>query len=343
MITLPTSLRNALHRFVPSNFHDPFGLAKRLIRSGNPAALFAMTSSLLGLILTPLDRLLEIHEKKLYRRAPQTKFPIVIVVGAPRSGTTLVAQTLIKHLPVCYFNNLTSIFPHSPITANRLFEKWIRKEEITYTSYYGKSLHLSGPNDALYIWDRWLGKDRKNLTKHLNNNEKKDMLRFFNAYTGFYQKPLVCKNNSLNVRASRIAGTLKNAHFICLTRNPLFLAQSLLKARKEIHGNVHVPYGIGDPSLATSQAPDYIEDVCRQVLFHEEKIREEQRKIGARRFWIVSYESFCREPEKLVKRVSEIIFGLPFQPQPVKPFPVSQTIRLEPAVFERLKKTLNMR
>jgi len=345
--TTKTFARNALHKFIPANFHDPVGLAKRLMRTKDPAALFAMKSSLLGLLLTPLALLLEIHEKKLYKRAPRNDSPIIIVVGAPRSGTTLVAQSLIKHLPVCYFDNLTSIFPRSPITANLLFKRWMRGEEITYKSYYGKSLHLSGPNDALYLWDRWLGKDRKDLRKQLSDAEKKDMLRFFYAYLNAHQKPLVCKNNSLNVRASKIAGTLKNAQFICLTRDPVFLAQSLLKARNDIHGNVHISYGIGDPDSTTTQGSAYIEDVCNQVLFHETKIREQQRTIGADRFWIISYESFCREPEKLVQRVSERILDTPVDPKELrktlKPFHIANTVKVSPGVFAHIKKAFKMR
>lgn len=346
MKKIQNSLRKSVHKFIPSNFHDPFGLAKRLIRSKDPAALFAMKSSLSGLLLTPLDLILEFHEKKLYKQAPKTDFPLIIVVGAPRSGTTLVAQVLIKHLPVCYFNNLTSLFPRSPITANILFKSFVREKEITYKSYYGKSLHLSGPNDALYLWDRWLGKDRKDLTKELSAPEKEAMFRFFNAYVNHYQKSLVCKNNSLNVRASAIADTLKNAHFICLSREPLFLAQSLLKARSDIHGNDQVSYGIGDPTSKTNQDTNSIQDVCNQVLFHENKIHEQQQKIGTDRYWIISYENFCREPEKLVERVSENILKIPFQPQEVQknlaPFQISNRIKLEPEVFEQIKQALKI-
>jgi len=334
-------IRKGLHKFIPSHFQDPFGLALRLIRSKDPAALFAMKTSLMGLVFTPLDLLLEIREKKLYKRASQTEYPLIIVVGAPRSGTTLVAQVLIKHLPVCYFNNLTAVFPRSPLTANLLFKRWIKHYEISYKSYYGKSLHLSGPNDALYIWDRWLGKDRKNLTKKLSEAEQKAMRRFFNAYIDAYKKPLVCKNNSLNVRASQIAEVLENAHFICLTRDPVFLAQSLLKARTDIHGDVRISYGINDLEKSNSQSPDAITDVCSQVFFHEHKIREQQQTIGADRFWIISYEDFCQNPAELVKRVSEKILRCPFQDQEaartLKPFTISNKVKMEPELFEKIK------
>ena len=56
----------------------------------------------------------------LYAKARAPRHPIIIVVGPPRSGTTLVAQTLTHYLNLTYFNNVTSLFPRSPICGNRI-------------------------------------------------------------------------------------------------------------------------------------------------------------------------------------------------------------------------------
>src|SRR5205085_828191 len=116
----------AMRRLVPANFQDPFGLIARLVRSRDPAALFAIASTALAAVATPLDRALAISERRLYARAAAPQLPIVIVVGAPRSGTTVVSQVLAAHLPVTFFNNLTTVFPRAPIVANRLFRRLLR-------------------------------------------------------------------------------------------------------------------------------------------------------------------------------------------------------------------------
>jgi hypothetical protein len=337
-------LRKSLHAFIPSNFHDPVGLAMRLIRSKDPVALFAMETALLGGLLLPLDLLLQIAEKRLYQRAPKPKLPLIFVCGPPRSGTTLVAQTLIGNLPVCYLNNLTAVFPRSPIMATRLFEKFIGKKEITYKSYYGKSLHFSGPNDALYIWDRWFGKDRARVPGYLSDSQKRDMIQFFGAYEQAFQMPLVNKNNALNTCAGLVAEVLENSYFLCLTRDPAYLAQSLLVARTEIHGDLQASYGVENPNKPKDQDTDYIEDICAQVQFHEQKIKEQQQIIGPERFWVISYEKFCEKPEELVKRVSDQILGQPVQIEKLKeilkPFRISNKVRVESEVFEKIKQTL---
>lgn len=170
------------------------------------------------------------------------------------------------------------------------------------------------------------------------------MIRFFGALEQISQKPLVNKNNSLNTRAKAIADIFENSYFICMRRDPIFLAQSLLQARIDIRGDVHFGLWVDNPNKPKNQSTDYVEDVCDQVMFHERKIQEQQQIIGSERFWIVSYEEFCRRPEELVKRVSEQILNQRIDIEglraTLKPFDVSNKIRLDPELFEKIEHTL---
>ncbi|MCC6300286.1 MAG: sulfotransferase [Anaerolineales bacterium] len=337
------STRNLLHKYIPQQFHDPFGLLNRLLRSKNRAAWFAVETSLLGLALTPFDLVLQIRESALYRRAAKPERPMIFVCGAPRTGTTLATQVLLNHLPVQYLNNLTAVFPRSPIVANQLFGKLAKRRVATYSSFYGKSDHFSGPNDALYLWDRWLGSNRERIRESLTAAEKSDMVRFFGAFQEAFPGPLLNKNNNLNVQAQVVAEVFENAYFVCMTRDPLHLAQSLYLARLDIHGDADFPYGIHDPDRGVTQ--DVVEDVCRQVLFHHKKIHEQQKAIGAERFWIVPYEQFCSQPDTLVMRAAEKILGVSVRSDDLRssltPFSISNQTKVDPNVFERIHSTLS--
>ena len=94
----PGWLRRAVHPFVPSGFHDPVGLARRLIKTGDPAALFAMRAAALAPLALPIDLPLMPLERQRYRRAQPPRRPILLVCGSARSGTTLAAQILIRNL-----------------------------------------------------------------------------------------------------------------------------------------------------------------------------------------------------------------------------------------------------
>lgn len=306
-------MRKKIHKYLPAHFHDPVGLALRLLKSRDPAACFAMASAAAGILCAPLDMLLTPFEQSCYRQQATTQHPLLIVCGPPRSGTTLVYQTLVQHLPVAYFPNLTALFPRSPLTAMRLFGRLLRRPTAEYRSFYGKTRSLSGTNDALYLWDRWLGSDRTRPARQLTQNQRDQMRQFFAACRHVFDQPLVNKNNNLNVSAHLVAEAVEQVHFICLTRDRRELAQSLYRARCEIHGSPSVPYGLTAASVeqAHRAAIDPVQSVCDQVAFFDQVHQQQQQRLGEDRFWIVSYEDFCRRPGDLVQRVARKILHHP--------------------------------
>ena len=301
-----------------------------------------MQTALLGLAAAPLDILLQLAEQRRYRKAPAPRLPLLFICGAPRTGTTLVEQVLIDHLPVAFINNLTALFPRAPLTANRIFRPAAAVPGVAYHSYYGKTVGFSGPNDGLHLWDRWLGADRTKIRTALGPVEQRDMRRFFGAMEQLFGRPIVVKNNNLNAYAILVAEVFDRAFFICMTREPLFLAQSLLQARLDIHGRNDIPYGLAGAPGSAADSADVVEDVCRQVLYHQQLAQEQQRYIGAERFWIVQYEAFCQNPSALVDAVAVRMLGQPRPPAEPRlpPFTTSNTVRIDPERFRQIAATL---
>jgi|KBSSwiStaDraftv2_1062776.scaffolds.fasta_scaffold514507_2 hypothetical protein len=137
------------------------------------------------------------------------------------------------------------------------------------------------------------------------------MVKFFNAYEAWSGLPLVAKNNNLNASASLVAEVLPDCYFLCLTREPVFLARALLRARRDIHGREDEGYGLTAPG---GHSADPVEDVCRQVIFLEQLSLKQQARIGPTRFRLISYEGFCRAPAATLKLVAEEMLHLPVPP-----------------------------
>ena len=300
----PGWIRRVIHPFVPAGFHDPVGLAKRLLSNPDPGARFALRVAATAPFLLPLDLLLAPLERRLYRKAGKPQLPILLVCGSARSGTSLAAQLLIRNLPVAYFDNLVSVFPRSPLVARRLFGRRLRAAPVQYRSFYGRTAGWTAPSDALNLWDRWLGRDRSRAPTKLTSTAKSDMAAFFGAQERETGRPLVAKNNALNASAHLVAEALPTARFICLQRSRDSLAMSLYRARLEIHGAATVPYGL--TTHEARHAGDAVEDVCRQVLYHERIAREQHARLPAGRFMLVRYEDICRDPRSFVENVGNI-------------------------------------
>jgi hypothetical protein len=335
---LLAGLRRALHRYVPAHFHDPFGLTVRLVRSRDPAALYALGLAAGALAVTPLDLALQPAERRLYADAGPPRRPHLIVVGPPRSGTTLVALTLIQNLPVACLNNLAALFPRSPLVANRMLGRWLRPPPPTTHSFYGKTVGLLGHHDVLHLWDRWLGKDRTRIPEHLPEARRDEMRRFFGACEGLFERSLVLKNNNLASYASRVAEALPTVRFLFLTRDPLYLAQSLLDARRLIHGSDDVPYGLHEVVVRPSDR-SVTDDVCRQVRFLRERMDEERKTLGPLASTL-SYEAFCADPAGVVcdvaRRTLDVDADAAALRARLRPLTPSRRVRIPAAEFEAL-------
>lgn len=303
----PGRLRRALHSFVPAGLHDPIGLARRLLRIKDPAALFAMRAAALAPVVLPLDLLLAPFERLRYRHASAPQRPILLVCGPARSGTTLSAQLLMRNLKVSYFSNLTSVFPRAPLTANSTIGRLVTQADVTYSSFYGRTSGWSAPNDALYLWDRWLGSDRTRVPERIAPNAQRAMVSFFGAMEKSTGRPTLGKNNSLNASAHLVAEVLPTARFICIVRSRVALALSLLKGRVDIHGDPYVPYGLMPRDRRHGIDP--IEDVCRQVLFHEALARKQLERLGPERFRLVHFEDVLQDPRSFVDRIGHAVLG----------------------------------
>ncbi|MAT69377.1 MAG: hypothetical protein CMJ58_07595 [Planctomycetaceae bacterium] len=330
-----------LNRYVPAHFRSPARLAARLIRTGDPAALYAMAAAAGGLAAAPLDLAMLPWERRGLAAAPSTPRRLLFVCGAPRSGTTVVHQALAAALPVDRFTNVVNLFPRSPLTATRLIGRWLRQPSSQFRSFYGRTAGLSGLSDALPIWERYLGANSSAAPAPLDQATQAALRQFFAAWTAAFGMPLVSKCNRLIAAASDVAAALPEATIMCLHREPLWHAQSLHRARQQIHGDLQTPYGLAP--AASRDCDDPVESVCQQVLYHRQLALRQQEAIGVDRFWIVPYDEFCSDPNRWIARAADALFADEASRPPIQsaaPQRVSRKAALPADVLDRLQSRL---
>lgn len=340
-----TRLKSIFSPFVPAHVSNPLRLARRMICSGNRAALFTLFVTVLGILCIPLDLLLSFRERRIVSAAAATPArPAIFVCGPARSGTTLAFQVLCQHLDVCFPRNITALFPRSPISISKIHRRFARPGPAAgdqYQNYYGKTSGMSSPSEANHIWNRWVQPDSTGFRTILSPAGAREAARFFAAFSGVEGKAVISKNNNMNVFADVIAAAMPNALIVCLRRSPEFLAQSLLQARRDIHGSVARGYGVQDAKNGAGRS-DPVASVCAQVAYLERAAREMRSRIGEDRFWIVDYEEFCRSPGELVTAISSRL-GLPMAASEVataiEPIPARNVVRDE-AEFLRIRQGL---
>ena len=144
----------------------------------------------------------------------------------------------------------------------------------------------------------------------------------------------------MNVYAETVAAVFPDSIFICLKRNPAFLAQSLLQARREIRGSVSRVYGVQPVASDVKEDHHPIRSVCSQIRFLDDRAVIARDRIGKDRFWIIDYEEFCENPEVLVNRVCRHL-GLSFDEIDDRPEPLeNRNIVTDPVQMEQIRHCL---
>lgn len=322
-----------------ANFRDPWGLLVRMLRSGSPAARAALFRAGVEIPLRPVDYLLAGRERRLIDEAPLGRLPQLLIVGAPRSGTTMAYQLIAGLLPVTYFSNFSSLFPRAPLAASKMVRRWIRRPTDVH-SYYGQTAGWMAPNDGFHIWSQWLGEDRYHAPNSLTLEQKQGMRKFLDAWEMVFGQPLVNKNNRNTDALVLLAETLPRAHFLVIERDPVYVAQSLVIARQQVQGSKRHAWGLDSRDVAASDDPlGYVDEVCRQVFRIDENLKAQLTALPRERFTCLKYEQLCERPEESLQQVGEILGVCPQleRMQQLEPLAAANQKRLDDAEFRRIE------
>lgn len=326
-----------------ANFKDPFGLLKRMLLSRDRAARSALYRAAAMKFVGPLDLMLEKSERRLLQEENRiSNLPIIFVVGAPRSGTTLLHQTLARYLPMTYFTNLSALFPRAPLTASLKFARFLKAKRFDDRSFYGNVAGWAAPNDGFHVWNRWLGTDRYRAPQQISASAAREMRTFFNAWLAAFEQPFINKNNRNTDCVALLASIFDHACFIEVRRHPVYVAQSLLQARQQIQGSAEIGWGLH--SADSSSGKGHIDEICEQVFSIEKKLRTDKQRVAPGRYMEVSYERFCQNPRELVQKIARTFLQQELDEsalrQNLRPFRVTNEIRIGRMEFDQIQKRI---
>jgi len=330
-----------------ANFQDPVGLVLRMLASKNKAAYAALVREGLSLGAAPIDMLMNRSERRRLKVPQPSQHPLVLIIGAPRSGTTLIYQALTHYLDVTFPPNTSSILKRSPITAALVQKRCGGRTKPSFSNYYGQTSRLSDCNDAFDLWNRWLGEDRYYPATSLSGEQAADMRNFFDTWTNAFDKPFLNKNNRNTFAVELLAQHLPKAKFVVVRRNPVMVAQSLIVAREKIQGDKKNGWGLESSSTVGISDPlAHVDDVCRQITTIDDEMDRQLSTVDADRIVNITYEGFCESPQQTIRGVADAFEGVQVNSAAdlgsLQPFEVSQQLTISTAEQQRIREKFGM-
>ena len=240
---------------------------------------------------------------KLYSDA-SLKYSPIFILGPPRSGTTLVYQSIVSKFKVCYLSNLHSFFYSCPVTISILFKNFgICSPKSNFLSHYGETPGWNSPSQGFKFWARWFYDDQRYQGEtRLNYDKKIELLKIISFMERVFSSPFVNKWQGLNSILNPVQNIFENSLYVVIKRKPEFNAQSILIGRKKFMGSYEKWYSTKPKNFSSiiSSSKGYIEEVCNQLYYIQKDLKKDLKKVPEENIFQIHYEDFCENPENIL-------------------------------------------
>lgn len=295
------------------------------------------------IILKPLSKFFRIFELpfiKYYGNKPLKHQP-VFIIGAPRTGSTILYQAITNVYDVAYIDNLAG-----KLYSNIFFGMWLSNKkygncchnnflaEFGTTSNYG----AHAPSESGEFWYRWLPKDRHFIDSNdLSDNKIEEIRQEITAVSNYQNKPLVFKNLNAGQRLRMLVRAFPEARFIFVRRDPRFTLNSILNARKKIGIKENEWWSIMPKNYESLLNLNEIYMCGSQIYSIERQIIEDQKLFPTNCFYPIHYQNFS---ESNLIRLGE---SLDLERRNEAKFPVFKKdiiASIDARIFQKLENTV---
>ena len=232
----------------------------------------------------------------------------IFIIGAPRTGSTLLLQLLLNCYHFSYISNIASFFHSCPSTvtflAQRILGKYGNKD---LKSEYGYVSGLKAPSEAGPLMDCWFGKDLTRIDVSYRNIDlvKQSMSAISHSMGG----PFLFKSMKLSLKIEDLAEIFPKALFANIKRDPIYTAQSIILTRRKLLNSDSEWWSYELPNMEELRKLEAFEQVASQIKTIWDLIEAGKRQLGPWKFIEVIYDDLCHSTKETLslfeKRCSE--------------------------------------
>ena len=238
------------------------------------------------------------------------KYPPVFIIGAPRSGSTLLYKVLTEKFNLSYISNFTAIFYKIPILSSWAARKFAIKASVGHYNFsYGNIKGIGSPSECGKFWYRWFPKGKHVYVPPAQTSDKiLQELRNEIGGTSYISKaPMIFKNLYNSMRIAPILEAIPEACFIVCRRKLTENALSILQSRINNLNDKNKWWSLPPKEVDTLLKRNYSEQVVGQVYYIYKQIEEDKKRFGETRFLEISYEIFCHDVQGTLNKIVDFL------------------------------------
>lgn len=292
-------------------------------------------------------------------QAGYPSFPVGTIVGIPRSGTTLFLQWLSSLGCFSYPSNVLTRFAYAPyigaLVQQMLFDPDLDyhgdfsdlRSGINHSSELGKSKGALACNEFQHFFRTFMPNfDLEWLDESaLKQTDSQGISNGLASIEKAFGKPFMTKGSLLQLNIRHFADRIPSLFWLHISREPLFVMQSILRARENYYGNRNTWWSSKPKEYDQLKEMDIYHQIAGQVYFTDKSIKEGLESIPDSKSLTIKYEDFCAEPEmyydRIYKKYSELGCELPKEYRGAASFKVSNKISLPSSDIDALQEAYN--
>lgn len=279
------------------------------------------------------------HIEDIFRGGEESPHPVVFIVGAPRSGTTLLYQVLAHSLEVGYINNFIARFWMAPAIGTYLSEKVFKiPPNDGFNSLLGRTDEINGVHEFGYFWMRFFDSSVTDYAKIIDQ-KKKDILKSeVNAVSTVFDRPVVFKNLTCGLRIVPLFDLFPKAVFIKVKRDIVDNGISILRSRIKYLNTEKAWWSLQPRRIEEFKKLSVEQQIKSQILSTYEEIDAQIEKTKAP-MMSFEYEHICKNPREVVESIADRL-DVRVRELPQGEFPVTHHLPADDPLEKRLVKVL---
>jgi hypothetical protein len=258
------------------------------------------------LVLKPFNKLLHCLECFFSKKHnTKLKYPPIFIIGAPRSGSTLLYQVLASYFDLGYLSNAHAYFWGAPSWFERIFKFGKKRYISDYKSSHGRTKGLLAPSECGEFWYRFFRRKPAYVTIHDADPKRMQCLRrAVISLTNAFNKPVLFKNMHCALRLEALGENIPEALYIVIYRDITRNAYGLLETRKKVYGDYRSWWSMEPKDIDKLKLLPVYQQVVEQIKHIYYDIAEFEKNImqNKRIMWI-KYEDFCDHPQQILNNL----------------------------------------
>lgn len=261
----------------------------------------------LGRVSSPLLAVLDSRVRQRYGQGSDCH-PVMFIVGAPRTGSTLLFQLVTHALEVIYTDNLAAILHRNWLSALAMGEL-VPGSRVhgVFSSRHGASKGCFAPSEAGEFWYRWFPRDRHFLSRDDVDAGCRESIRSeLVAAVCWLDKPLVFKNLPMGQRLQVIAAIFPDARIVWCRRDTVDTVLSILAARRSRGVLATEWWSVMPREVERMRGLPELQRVVAQVMAVEAQIEADLALFKSGNVLVIDYREASQDPAGVVARLAAL-------------------------------------